>query len=46
MLRAAGRPTTRLGAALALAAALLVGVLLSGCNTDPEPTSASTRASR
>ena len=36
MLRAAGRPTTRLGAALALAAALLVGVLLSGCNTNPE----------
>lgn len=36
MLRATGRPTTRLGAALALAAALLVGVVLSGCNTDPE----------
>ena len=36
MLRAAGRPTTRLGAALALAAALVVGVLLSGCNTNPE----------
>ena len=36
MLRATGRPTTRLGAALALAAALLVGVVLSGCNTNPE----------
>ena len=36
MLRAAGRPTTRLGAALALAAALVVGVLLSGCNANPE----------
>jgi hypothetical protein len=36
MLRATGRPTTRLGAALALAAALLVGVALSGCNTNPE----------
>jgi hypothetical protein len=36
MLRAAGRPKTRLGAALLLAAALVAGVLLSGCNTDPE----------
>ena len=36
MLRAAGRPTTRLGAAVVLAAALVVGVLLSGCNTNPE----------
>ena len=36
MLRAAGRPTTRLGAALALAAAVVVGVLLSGCNSSPE----------
>jgi hypothetical protein len=36
MLRAAGRPTTRLGAALVLAAALVLGVLLSGCNSSPE----------
>ena len=36
MLRAAGRPTTRLGAAWVLAAALIVGVLLSGCETNPE----------
>ena len=36
MLRAAGRPTTRLGVALVLAAPLVVGVLLSGCETDPE----------
>jgi hypothetical protein len=36
MLRAAGRPNTRLGAALMLAVALVAGVLLSGCNTSPE----------
>ena len=36
MLRAAGRSTTRLGVALVLAAALVVGVLLSGCETSPE----------
>jgi hypothetical protein len=36
MLRAAGRFTTRLGVVSALAAALAVGVLLSGCETDPE----------
>jgi hypothetical protein len=36
MLRAAGRPTTRLGVASVLAAALVVGVLLSGCETSPE----------
>jgi hypothetical protein len=36
MLRAAGRPTTRLGAALVLAAALVAGGLLSGCETNPE----------
>jgi hypothetical protein len=36
MLRAAGRSTSRLGVALVLAAALLVGVLLSGCETSPE----------
>jgi hypothetical protein len=36
MLRAAGRPTTRLGA-LVLAAALTVGtLLLAGCESDPE----------
>jgi hypothetical protein len=35
MLRAAGRSTTRLGVALVLAAALVVGVLLSGCETSP-----------
>jgi hypothetical protein len=35
MLRLAG-PTTRLGAVVALAAALAVGLLLSGCNTSPE----------
>lgn len=35
MLRAAGRPTTRLGA-LVLAAALVVGTLLAGCETSPE----------
>jgi hypothetical protein len=36
MLRAAGRPTTRLGA-LVLAAALVVGTLpLAGCESDPE----------
>jgi hypothetical protein len=36
MLRAAGRPSTRLGVASVLAAALVVGVLLSGCETSPE----------
>ena len=42
MLRAAGRSTMRLvprgalGVTLALAAALVVGVVLSGCETDPE----------
>jgi hypothetical protein len=36
MLRAAGRPNTRLGAALMLAAALVAGVVLSGCDTNPE----------
>ncbi len=36
MLRVAGRPTMRLGVALALAAALVAGMLLSGCETDPE----------
>jgi hypothetical protein len=36
MPRAASRPTTRLGAALVLAGALVVGVLLSGCETNPE----------
>ena len=36
MLRAAGRPTTRLGVALALAATLVAGLLVSGCETDPE----------
>src|SRR5688572_110933 len=36
MLRAAGRSTTRLGVALVLVAALVVGVLLSGCETNPE----------
>jgi hypothetical protein len=36
MLRAAGRPTTRLGVALALAATLVAGVLVSGCETNPE----------
>jgi len=36
MLRPAGRPTPRLGAALVLAAALVLGVLLSGCNSSPE----------
>lgn len=35
MPRLAG-PTTRLGAVVALAAALAVGILLSGCNTSPE----------
>jgi hypothetical protein len=35
MLRAAGRPTTRLGV-LVLAAALVVGTLLAGCETNPE----------
>jgi hypothetical protein len=35
MLRAAGRPTTRLGA-LVLAAALVAGTLLAGCETNPE----------
>lgn len=38
MLRAAGRPTTRLGAAWVLAATLIVGVVLSGCETNPEST--------
>jgi hypothetical protein len=35
MLRAAGRPTLRLGVALALASALVAGTL-SGCETNPE----------
>ena len=35
MLRA-GRPTTRLGVASVLAAALFAAALLSGCETDPE----------
>jgi hypothetical protein len=35
MLRA-GRPTTRLGVATVLAAALVAAALLSGCETDPE----------
>jgi hypothetical protein len=37
MVRVAG-PKTRLGAALALAAALLAGLVLSGCDTNPEDT--------
>ncbi|HMC06060.1 MAG TPA: hypothetical protein VKG89_01570 [Solirubrobacterales bacterium] len=37
MLRVAGLPT-RLGAALMLSAALGAGLLLSGCNTNPEDT--------
>ena len=37
MVRAAG-PRTRLGAVVALAAALLAGLLLSGCETNPEDT--------
>jgi hypothetical protein len=36
MLRAVGRPTTRLGVASVLAAALFVGVTFSGCETSPE----------
>ena len=35
MLRA-GRPTTRLGVVSALAAALVAGMLMSGCESDPE----------
>ncbi len=37
MVRAAG-PKTRLGAVVALIAALLVGLALAGCDTDPEAT--------
>jgi hypothetical protein len=37
MLRVAG-PTTRLGTVRALAVAVVAGVLLSGCNTNPENT--------
>jgi hypothetical protein len=37
MVRAAG-PKTRLGAVVALVAALVVGLALAGCNTDPEAT--------
>jgi hypothetical protein len=37
MLRVAG-PTMRLGAVLVLAAAVAAGVMLSGCNTNPEDT--------
>jgi hypothetical protein len=36
MPRAASRPTTRLGAALVLAGALLAALLLAGCETNPE----------
>ncbi len=36
MPRAASRPITRLGAALVLAGALVAGLVLSGCETDPE----------
>jgi hypothetical protein len=35
-MRAASRPTTRLGAALVLAGVLLAALLLAGCETDPE----------
>lgn len=36
MPRAASRPTTRLGASLVLAGALLAALLLAGCETNPE----------